>query len=97
MKRIAIAMMIVCLLCGMLSGCIRGASDGNVPETGVPNSDNATEETAAATEETVDVEEVPEVTVPFNIPDMETVPPKIDDSDYQLPPGETPTYEPQVS
>lgn len=94
MKHTHILILAFLLTCSLLSGCVHAAAEEEVPTS------SATVITPTEAPETmVTFEEVPEETRPFTAPDLpaETVPPRIDDSDYQLPPGETPTLEHEVS
>ena len=84
MKRIAILILSLLLICGMLGGC----TDSNKPD----------EETASATAPTVATQDATGIPSTFPTPTLpiEPIPENTDDSDYQLPPGERPTVVPEI-
>jgi len=97
MKRFALFLMIVCLVCGMMSGCIRGAGGEETAVTVVPGSDETVVDSTDPTKDIVEHEEITDMTIPFTEHEFETIPPKHEGGEYELPPGEKPTYDPQVS
>ena len=103
MKHIFILILTILLLCSLMSGCIN-ASAGEPTPTSAPADTGPTSAPTdiaptEATEALLPSEVIPEGSSPLMNPDLpvETVPQRNDDSDYQLPPGETPTLEHEIS
>lgn len=101
MKRILAIFLIMILVIGVLGGC-RSTQDGpDIDITNAPNETDTVETTEAQTDtaEGTELPFTPETrpswtpTAP-SVP-IETIPRGTDDSDYQLPPGEKPTINPE--
>ena len=90
MKSITTLILTVLLLGSFLIGCTDSsvATEPTVPAKAI--SETATDVTVIPTE--IPDETDPQPTLGITI---ETIPQSTDDSDYQLPPGERPTLEPQ--
>ena len=92
MRKLIFAMLI---MCGLLLGCTPVSEEKAAdPQPQAASITEIPDET-----DSLPIEEIPDESAPLPTLDIaiETIPQPIDDSDYQLPPGERPTLEPQIS